>query len=481
MSETLLINGMVMTVDEKNTLIDGGAVAVRDGRIVEVGATGELLPRYPGAERLDARGMVVMPGLVNTHTHLSMTMTRGIADDIEAVRWLPVIWAVEKNLNPDVVYAGAMLGIAEMVLNGTTTFNDHYFHMEQVARAVQETGVRAELAEGIIENRNRKKGQAELARGRAFAMEGQGKAEGRIRNRMGPHALYTCSSELVEEAARTARELGVGMHMHVAESALEMKMVGKKARGATSVQHLDALGILDEHFCMAHGLTINMKDMQILAERKVGVAHCPQAYGKLGAYPYPEVDKWLRAGIRVGLGTDGAASNNDLDLFDEMRFASMMRKLFARDGTLLSARQVRRMATLGGAQTLDLGDQIGSLEPGKKADIFLVDFRKPHLTPLHNIPGHLVYCANGADVDTVMVDGRILLRNREFQTLDLDDVLARAQNTFEQYLQKGGWKRTLEEPKAGLAAALKLKVTQESMRMIQILVGEREPEEGETL
>lgn len=484
MTQRLITRGIVYTVDSKDTIIPDGAVLVEGGRIAAVGRSQDLEDRYPQAERLDAAGMVVMPGLINTHTHLSMTMTRSIADDIEATSWLPVIWAVEAHLKPETIYAGALLGIAEMILSGTTTFNDHYFMMENVARAVAETGIRADLAEGILENRNQKKGQRELEAGQKFAADFHGKANGRIRARLGPHALYTCSTELVLQASQAARRLKIGMHMHVAESPLEMKMVGKKAKGPTSVQHLDGLGILGPDFMMAHGLSINKTDMAILAERGTGIAHCPQALGKAGGYSglsYPAADQWMQMGVNVGLGTDGVASNNNLDMFDEMRFASMARKLMKRDGTVLPARQVIRMATINGARVLGLGDEIGSLEAGKKADIILVDFRKPHLYPLHNIPGHLVYSASGADVDTVMVDGEILMQNRRLQTLDVKEVLALAQKEFEALLGRARWTPTVEEPKAGLLAALKLKVTQQSMKTMMILVGEREPETDETL
>lgn len=470
MKELVITNGMVMTMNARDELIDNGAVIIKGGRIEAVGPTKELQQQHPQAKELDASGMAVMPGLINTHTHLSMTMTRGIADDIDAVKWLPAIWAIEKYISPESVYAGAMLGIAEMIASGTTCFNDHYFIMEEVARAVEETGIRADLAEGIMENRNKKKGQKDLEKGCQFVSDWNGKADGRIRTRIGPHSLYTCSSELVEKSRACADELGVGMHMHVAESAMEVKLLGKSAKGPTSVQHLDALGIIRSDFVSAHGLNIDEEDMRILKERGSGIAHCPQAYGKVGGYPFPKVDQWLKAGVHVGIGTDGVASNNNLDIFDEMRFATMARKLQARDGRVLPARQILRIATIGGAEVLGLADEIGSLEAGKKADIILVDFRKPHLTPIHNIPGHLVYSANGSDVDTVIVDGQIIMQNRKFLTLDVNEVMNHAQSVFEKMLKKGGWKATIAEPQQTLMSAFKLKATQQSLAVIQKLI-----------
>ncbi len=480
MADLLILHGTLITVDPADRILEDGGLCISSGRIVDIGPSAQVAARRPDAGVIDATDMIVMPGLVNAHTHLSMTMHRGIADDIEATSWLPVLWSIEPHLRPETVYAGALLGIAEMVASGTTCFNDQYFMIDQVARAVAETGIRAQLAAGILENRDRKKGQRQLEDAAAFAAEWEGRADGRIRTRIGPHALYTCSTPLILQAREVADRLGVGMHMHVAESKFEMRLVGKKDKaGDTSVQHLDALGILKSDFVMAHGLTIDEKDMAILAKQGVGIAHCPQACAKLGARPFPPVDRWMREGLRVGLATDGAASNNNLDMFDEMRFATLTRKLLARDAAALPARQVIRMATLAGAQALGLDREVGSLEVGKRADVILLDMRKPHLTPRHNLPGHVVYSASGADVDTVIVDGQVLMRGRRFLTLDLPDVLKRAQVEFEALLGRASWRPTAEEPKAAVAAALRLKLTQQSLKLMQVLAGGRAPEEEE--
>ncbi len=480
-NQTIFKHAIIYTVDMADTIIPDGALVVQGDRIAAVGPNDQVSAEFPRAHVIDARDRVLLPGLINTHTHLSMTMLRSIADDIEAVKWLPVIWAVEKHLSDETVRAGAMLGIAEMIASGTTTFNDHYFRMAQVAEAVAESGIRADLAQAILENRNKRKGRRELEAGEEFAREWSGKADGRIRTRLGPHALYTCSTELVAASREAADRIGVGMHMHVAESALEMKLVGKKALGPTSVQHLEALGILGPDFVIAHGLTIDETDMRILCERSVGIAHCPQAYGKVGGYPWPAVDTWLQAGIHVGVGTDGVASNNNLDLFDEMRFATMVRKLQARDGTVLPARQMIRMATIEGAHVLGLSDQIGSLEVGKKADLIMVDFRKPHLRPLHNVPGHLVYSATGADVEAVMVDGSFLYNHRQFQTLDVEAVMTTADREFAAFLGRANWTPTVEEPKTGRVASLQLTLTQQSLKVMEVLIGRRDADDELTL
>lgn len=474
MADTIITHADVITVNDQNEILADHAIAIAGNRIEAIGPSVELEAQHPRAKRIEAAGKAALPGLVNSHTHLSMTMTRSLADDLEAPHWLPIIWAIEKNLEPDTVYAGAMLGVAEMIASGTTTFNDHYFHMSEVGRAVEQTGLRADLAEAILENRKRKRGQEALARGVAFAQEWHGKGNGRIRTRMGPHALYSCSTQLIQQACAAAESLGIGVHMHVAESEFEMKLVGKDKAGETSIQHLHGLGLLGPHFIIAHGLTADDRDLEILRQVGTGIAHCPQAYAHVGGWPFPSVDQWLAAGIHVGLGTDGAASNNDLDLFDEMRFATLVRKLFARDGRVLPAEQVLRMATIEGAHLLGLAEEIGSLEVGKKADLILVDTRQPHFYPYHNLPAHLVYSAGGADVDLVMVDGQVLLEDGRFTTFDLDEVLDRAQREFEAYLKRAGWQPTLKAPEQGRLAALRLKATQQSLKVMQVLTGQSE-------
>jgi 5-methylthioadenosine/S-adenosylhomocysteine deaminase len=469
LNNLLLTHGTLFTVDEANTIIEDGAIAIRDGSILALGKTKDLEKTYPEFEKLDAAGMLAMPGLVNTHTHLGATILRGVSDDVDGMAWMPLNWSVMKHVTREDLYLGAKLGIAEMILGGTTCFNDTYQDIVQTARAVEETGIRADLAAGLTERSGKKEAQRLLKAAEEFVQEWHGKANGRIRARLGPHALYTCSTEYLTEARQMASTLGVGMHMHLAESQLEMKMVRKKA-GPTSVQHLHALGILQADFFIAHALTINEKDIEIIAKVGAGIAHCPQSLGKLGAYPFPAVDEWIKAGIQVGIGTDGVASNNNLDLFEEMRFAALTRKLFARDGRVLPAMQVIRMGTSMGAKAIGLGDAIGSLEVGKRADIILLDIDKPHLVPFHNIPGLLAYSALGADVDTVLVDGRVLLRRRQFTSLDIAEIRSRVQDTFERLLKKAGWKYSLAEPTQGIAAALKLKATAQSLKIFQSMV-----------
>lgn len=469
MENILISHGTILTVDENDTILEDGALVVEQGRIVFAGKTQELKGRYPGCREIDATDMLVMPGLVNVHTHLGATILRGISDDVDSMEWMPLNWSVTKHLSKDDLYLSAMLGISEMIASGTTCFSDAYQEIEQTAKAVQTTGIRADLAAGLTEKNGKKDAQRLLDEARAFAQEWHGKDGGRIRARIAPHALYTCSTDYILKARQLADELNVGMHMHLAETQLEMKTVKNKA-GPTSIQHLHALGVLKPDFLVAHALTINAEDIRIISRVGAGIAHCPQSLGKLGAYPFPPVDVWIKAGINVGIGTDGMTSNNNFDLFEELRFAALTRKLFAKDGRVLPARQVVRMATIMGAKALGLGDQIGSLEVGKKADIILLDVRKPNLTPFHNIPGLLAYSALGSDVDTMIVDGKVLMQNRQFTTLDIADVMNQAQVTFKRLLSKAGWDFSLSEPTQSIATALKLKATAKSLQIFQSLI-----------
>ena len=345
MENILLSHATILTVDENDTIVEDSSLVIEQGRIVYVGQTKELKKHYPGYLEINAAGMLVMPGLVNVHTHLGATILRGISDDVDGMEWMPLNWSVTKHLSKDDLFLSGMLGISEMIASGTTCFSDAYQEIEQTAKAVAQTGIRADLAAGLTEKNGKKDAQRLLDEARAFAVEWHGKAEGRIRARLAPHALYTCSTEYILKARQLADELGVGLHMHLAESQLEMKTVKNKA-GPTSIQHLNKLGVLKPDFLIAHALTINAEDIRILSEIGAGIAHCPQSLGKLGAYPFPPVDVWMKAGINVGIGTDGMTSNNNFDLFEELRFASLTRKLFAKDGRVLPARQAIRMATI---------------------------------------------------------------------------------------------------------------------------------------
>ena len=431
MADILIKGGYVITMDPKRRILKRGSVAVEGDRI---SALGEDI-REPADVVIDARGKAVLPGLINAHTHLSMTLLRGIADDMPLKPWLEdEIWPIEKHLTGEHVYVGALLGCLEMIKSGTTCFADQYFFMEEVARAVEKAGVRGVLSYGIIEKGDPEKQKSEIRIGEALVKKCQGAANGRILTMFGPHAPYTCSPECLMQVKELAKKYKVGIHTHIAESQEEIDDITKKY-GKRSVEHLDAIGFLGPEVLAAHCVQVNQKEIAIFRERGVKPVHNPISNMKIacGVAPVPEM---LAAGIPVALGTDGAASNNALDMFNEMKFAALLSKVHKLDPTAVPARKVLEMATINGAKALGLEKNIGSLEVGKKADLVLVDLRRPHFTPLYDAVSHLVYNAVGSDVDTVIVDGKMVMREHKVLTLDEGDILDKAQKTSEDLLAR---------------------------------------------
>jgi len=380
-----------------------------------------------------------LPGLINGHTHLAMVLLRGVADDMALMPWLETkIWPIEKNLRAEDCYVGALLGCLEIIKSGTTCFADQYFFMENVARAVEEAGMRASLSYGIIELGDSKRRESELRAGEKLVKGCNGTAKGRISTMFGPHAAYTCSPECLIKVKELAKKYKVGIHTHISETQDEVKQITEKY-GKRPVEHLDAIGFLGPEVLAAHCVWLTEKEIKILCDHGVKPVHNPVSNMKIacGIAPVPEM---LAAGIPVALGTDGAASNNALDMFNEMKFAALLNKVGKLNPTVMPAQAVLEMATINGAIALGLEKEIGSLEAGKKADIVLVDLKKPHLTPLHNVVSHLVYSAVGGDVDTTIVDGKILMQNTEVLVLDEDKVLDQAQKTSDDLLAR--WRAT---------------------------------------
>jgi 5-methylthioadenosine/S-adenosylhomocysteine deaminase len=403
-------------------------VGVRDGDVAALGDVGS-------ADReIDASGCVVMPGLINAHTHASMTLLRGYADDLPLEEWLEErIWPVEAQLEPDDIAAGARLAALEMIRTGTTAFADMYFAMDEVAGVVEESGLRGVLGYGIITaDKGEDAAREELDRGVAFAREYDGAAEGRVRTMLTPHAPYTCDDETLAEAAERARELGVPLHTHLNETAAEVDEYVAET-GQRPAHHLDELGCWRGRAYVAHGVHLDEAERARLAERDVGVAHCPSANMKLASGAAPVADL-LAEGATVCLGTDGAASNNTLDMFSEMRHAALLAKLRESDASALPAERVLSMATRDGARAL--GFPTGAVEPGRPADLAIVDLDAPHLAPRHDLVSHLVYAATGADVTTTIVDGKVLMAEGDVKTLDEAAVIADAQAAAERVVAR---------------------------------------------
>lgn len=422
--DLLIWPGTVITLNDSWDLIPDGAVAVKDGKIRWVGPADEAGLLFEPENTLDAAGGVVMPGLINAHTHASMTLFRGLADDLELMTWLnDYIFPAEKRLNQEMVFWGAMLAAAEMLASGTTCFCDMYIFEDQVARAADRCGIRAVVGEVLYDFPSPNYGES--MNGLSFTREliEEWRDHPLVSIAVEPHAVYTCSPELLKQCRDLAVETDTSMMMHLAESRGEVEEIVARY-GTTPVRHLDALGVLSERFVGIHCVVLDEEEMRIMAEAGVRVAHNQESNLKLatGISPVPEL---IELGIEVGLGTDGAASNNDLDMFTEMDFMAKVHKGFSLDPTVMDARSCLRVATRGSAAVVGLGDHIGALKEGMAADIIVLDFDRPHLTPVYNHYSHLVYAASGSDVRHTVVHGRVLYEDGRFTSLDIEEVKAR--------------------------------------------------------
>lgn len=422
----LAIKNCIVLPMNNSRAIKKGLIVIRDGAISYLGDVDDA-PKIKAENVLEGQGKLAMPGLVNCHTHLSMTLFRGLAEDMALERWLSeAIWPLEAKLKPRDVYAGALLGCLEMIKNGVTCFADMYFFEREVAEAVEKAGLRAVLASAIIEADDREMGEKMLTEAVEFAEKYEGYADGRITTLLGPHTVSTCSKEVLAKVREKASQMSIGIHIHVAESE-EMAEKVRSESGLSEVELLERISFFRRDVLAAHCIHLTRKDMAILAKRGVKVAHNPVANMKL-AQGVAKIKEMIDAGVTIGLGTDGAASNNSLDMFETMKIAALLQKLKHRDSTVLPSKKILKMATIRGSEALGLNEKIGSLEVGKRADIILVNLRKPNLTPLHDLYAGLVYSAHGCDVDAVVVDGKVLMENRELKALDEEKIMKDARD-----------------------------------------------------
>ncbi len=420
-ADIIVENGRVLTMDARSAAIPGGAVAIRGDCIAAVGRTEEFAA-WKAGKRIDARGGIIMPGLVNTHTHAAMTCFRGLADDLPLMTWLNEhIFPAEALLDERTVYRGALLACAEMIMSGTTTFCDMYLYEEAVARAARQAGMRAVVGEVLFDFPSPSYGPLEQGFACTQALIDTFRGDPRITIAVEPHSPYLCAPELLTRAFELAGRHGIPMVIHLSETESEVTTI-RGRYGRSPVAHLAALGVLAPNVLACHGVALTEDDIGLLQRHDVKVSHNPESNMKLasGIAPVPQL---LAAGVCVGLGTDGAASNNNLDLFLEMDTAAKLHKVATLDPTVLDAETVLRMATIEGARALGLAGRIGSLEPGKQADLILIDTRKPHLTPLYHAASQLVYAARGSDVSTVIVDGRILMEDHRLLTFDVEQAM----------------------------------------------------------
>lgn len=434
----IIAGGTLLTLDAAGTLLRGGSVAIRGSDIVDLGPAARIAQQYQAAHVIDASRALVLPGLVNGHTHAAMTCFRGLADDLELMSWLNdhIFPAESRNVDPELAYWGSLLACAEMIRSGTTTFCDMYMFEEETARAARSAGMRCVLGEVLFDF---------PSPSAATPAEGLARAERLARDWAGdplvnvliePHALYTCSPALLKEAKTLADAYSLPVATHFLETRSELQTLQERL-GCRPSEFLRDLGYLDERFIAFHGVCMDERDIELFAAHGCSVVHNPESNMKLASGVAP-IARMIEAGIPVGLGTDGCASNNNLDLFQEMDSAAKLEKSARLDPTILPAPTVLRMATSEGARVLGLGDAIGALRPGLRADLILIGLDEPHLTPMYSEISHLVYAVNGADVDTVFIHGRPVMRDRKLLTIDLDEVMTRVRRIAERIAGHSG-------------------------------------------
>ncbi len=425
--DTLIINGTVVTANDAFEIIENGMIGINGTTIATVGPKPEDGSLPTAGQVIDAGGGIILPGLINTHTHLPMTLFRGLADDLALHVWLNehMFPAEAAHISPETVRVGTLLACAEMLLSGTTTCCDGYFFEDSVADAFATTGMRGILGQGVIDFPA--PGIADPAENMAHAVRFVEKWQGRhplIYPSIFCHSPYTCSEKTLVAAKREADQRGLLFQIHVAETQTERSEILATHR-LTPVGYLDRLGLLDDKTLLVHTIWVDDADTDLIARRRAPVSVTTESEMKLasGIAPIPD---FIKKGIAVGLGTDSCASNNDLDMFQEMDVTAKLHKVHTLDPTVMDAKTVLSLATRDGANTLGLLDQIGSLAPGKQADIIVLDTDAPHLMPIYSPVSHVIYTARGADVRDVFVAGRLLVQNRQLLTIDLEDVLAQA-------------------------------------------------------
>jgi len=411
----------VITQNSSREVLRDFSVRIEDKKIVEIG-------RFQGGAEyvIDGSGKALLPGLINTHTHLSMTLMRGFADDMRLQEWLETkIWPLEQRLTGDICYRGALLGCLEMIRTGTTCFMDMYFFLKDVSRAIGESGLRAILSHAMIDLFDSGRAENQKRTTQESLEYIKGLRNSRIGFAMGPHAPYTCSEEMLLWSKDVAEKEHVPVHTHVAETRHEQADF-EKNKGMSEVEYLEKIGFLFSGLVAVHSVWLTRREVEGFAKHKVKVSHCPVSNMKLavgGVSPLPEM---FAQGVIVSLGTDGAASNNCLDMFDTMKVCALMHKAYSWDPTVLPAQKVLDLATIDGAKALGLEDKVGSIELGKEADLVLLDLRSPNLTPIHGrntVLSNLVYSANGTNVDSTIVQGKPLMVNRRLLALDQEKIM----------------------------------------------------------
>lgn len=433
--DLLVLNGTLVTMDKEHRVIPDAGIAVAGGRILAVGPRNEIVGKYAAAQTIDASGRLIIPGLINGHTHIPMTLFRGLADDLDLQDWLTkyIFPAEAKNVSEEFVRAGTRLGLAEMIRGGTTTYCDMYYFEDAIADETAKAGVRGVLGETVIDfpvadNKTNAEAMAYVER---FVQKWKGHEL--ITPAIAPHAPYTVSEEHLKAAKAFSDRTGAPIVTHISETKREVDD-SLKAKGASPVDYLARIGFLGNRVIAAHVVWPNPGELEILKRADVGVVHNPQSNMKLASGVAP-VPKMIEEGLRVGLGTDGAASNNDLNMWEEMDTVAKLHKVFSGDPKVISAEEAFELATIRGAQALHLENEIGSIEKGKRADLVIVERDSLNQIPLYNIYSDLVYATKANDVQTVIINGRIVMRDRRLLTLD-ETAIKRSARVFRDQVSK---------------------------------------------
>ena len=425
----IIIRGAnVLLFENEEAVIKEADIAIEDGIIKSVGSVDE---QFIAEKTIEANGMIAMPGLINTHTHIPMSLLRNYADDMAFWEWLQEkVWPIEANMNEEDIYWGSMLSISELIMSGTTCFNDMYRFADTVAKAMADTGIRGAVSNTLFDmTRNEDNG---FEKAIEIHKQWHGASNGRISTFISPHAPYTCSDDYLKGAAETAKRLGVPLHTHISESAREVEESVRDC-GKSPVKRLYDIGVFDTHTMAAHCVHLSDEDMDMMSEKGVSVLNNPTSNLKLGN-GFAPVPRLMEKGVNVSLGTDGACSNNNQDMFEEINLAALVNKGVTGDPLAVPSKTSVKMATLNGAKAMGLGSSIGSIEDGKKADIILIDTEKPHFYPKYNLISSLSYCAKASDVDTVIVDGNILMEKRILTTIDIEMVKSKVNESVKRLM-----------------------------------------------
>ncbi|MFH0933276.1 MAG: amidohydrolase [Nitrospirota bacterium] len=421
----------VLPIDESLTVIKDGAIAVKGTKILKVGTSQEIFQKYTARNIINGKGKIVFPGFINTHTHAAMVFFRGIADDLPLKEWLEEhIWPAENQwLSPEFISDAIELACLEMLKGGVTTYNDMYFYEDAAGETTKRIGMRAVLGVGLLDFPTKSASTTEEYFANAESFIKGWKGDNLITPCIAPHALYSCGPDTLRRARRVADTYDIPIHIHLSETKWEVEEIRDRF-GMSPVEYLESLGFLDERVLAAHCVWLTDHEIEILAKKKVGVSHCIESNLKLASGIAPVV-RMLMSGVKVTFGTDGAASNNDLNIMSEMSTAAKLHKAVSEDPTALDAKTALLMATRWGAEVLGLGAITGSIEKGKAADLVMANLNKPHLTPMYNAYSHIVYSMRPSDVEMVMVDGKIVVNDGKLMTADESEILSKAKKWCE--------------------------------------------------